>query len=565
MLWKKESNKKDALYIDLLALCETDLESDINQIISIKGSKPIPQKSEAIAMQLRRDGNAVYGVHAYSHAMELYSESLLYSESGSENISLAYANRSTCFLKLNMLDECLKDIELAKAAGYPIKLMHKLDERRVTCLKRISEGVQPLVIDAKLSFKHDKKMPCMANVLKVKRDNMGNYSVVAKEDIDVDQTIVMEKSFRTHLTKRFGFKCNICLKGYTNLVPCTKCAVAMFCEGCQNHFLHEFECGLNICGPSALNNDIMFEVRIALMAIELFPSVDELIEFVEQSLKSGANGLPDSLENAHAEFRAFFLLALQESSDVTYSDELVIWIYAVYKTILKIPQINAKFQTQKHLRFLMHLIWHQSSTSTNTEHFFRYTERTANEEFDNPICFSKQVYLMDGYFEHSCAPNILAIAGDGKNAYITTKPIKRGERVNISYLPIYIDPNAVRQQLLRNNTNITCNCARCQGIIATSTERQHLINDPSYRSLVTSEHRISSLLATNEEIREMIEYCVIVLKQHGRMKWCDEIKKVFTMYQALLHIRMVGFTPPRIDDPDFLQSQLREIMNISNN
>lgn len=567
MLWKKESRRDGALYTDILSLNSSNMAALADGFIRQKSDKPFPRKDNAIAIQKREEGNRFFRSKMFSLAMELYNESLCFAEPGSENVSFAYANRSSCFLNMSMYDKCLKDIDLAKEAGYPDHLMHKIDGRKEICLKRLEDGYQSHKIGAELDFEADEQFPCMANVLKIQKDNMGKFSVVAKEDIDVDKTVVMQKSFCSQLAKRFGLKCNICLNGLTNLVACKKCAVAMFCDECQNDILHEYECGLNICGPSAFNNDILYEARMALMAIELFPSIDELMEFVEQILKSDAQGLPESMENSHARFRAFFLSAFRNTrqNDDLRQDELTMWIYCVYKTILKIPRINAKFQTQKQLRFLMHLIGHHSKITSNTEHFGCFMEESADEKFENPLQFSNQVFLMDKYFEHSCAPNLLSIAGDGKDAFITIKPIKRGERLNITYIPLYIDPNSVRQQHLRDRASVTCDCVRCRGIIATSVERRQLSTDASFRFLLSNEYRIGFIFHTSEDIREMIEHCVIVLKQYGRMKWCDEIKKVFTMYQALLHIRMVGSTHPRIDDPNFIQSRLRQMFNISNN
>lgn len=87
----------------------------------------------------------------------------------------------------------------------------------------------------------------MANVLKIKREFNGNFSVFAKEDIDVGQTVLVEKAFFTYLHNRFGVKCNICLKGNCNLMPCKRCNVAMFCsDECQGNCLHAYECGLKV-------------------------------------------------------------------------------------------------------------------------------------------------------------------------------------------------------------------------------------------------------------------------------------------------------------------------------
>lgn len=65
--------------------------------------------------------------------MQMYNSSLRYAEKGSKNVSLAYANILVLFFKLMRYHERLFDIDLAKEAGYPEKLMPKLDQRREHC------------------------------------------------------------------------------------------------------------------------------------------------------------------------------------------------------------------------------------------------------------------------------------------------------------------------------------------------------------------------------------------------------------------------------------------------
>lgn len=542
MLWKKESNKKNALYIDLLRQCESDLKSDINQIISIKGSNPIPEKSDIISQQKRKDGNAVFRAMEYSHAMELYSESLCFAEPKSVNLSLAYANRSSCFLHLNMYHECLKDIEHAKEAGYPDHLMSKLKERKKLCLKYLADGKESLVIDAKLNFKCDKKFPNMADVLRVKRDNDGNYSVVARNDIDVDKNVVVEKSFRIYLTKRFGLKCNICLKGYTNLVPCNKCAVAMFCEECQDNFLHEYECGLNLCGPSAFNNDVLYAVRDILLTISMFPTVDELMDFVAGILESDVNELPSSLKSPQSKYEILFKSAIRSKSESI--DSMAFWIYPVLKTILKIPTIKAMFQSKKHLRFMQHLICHHSLISVSNARFGLPTAQTIDEEFEDPMMFSSHINVMEKYFKHSCTPNLLNIAGDGRSVFVTLKPIKQGEQLFISHIPICIEPTNFRQEYLWEQMNMTCKCTRCKDICASAVERMECASDPSFNFIMT--HKQCEM--TYKDIDEAIQHCVCFFRNYGRMKWCDELMAVIGKYQALLHVRVAGKTHnPRLN------------------
>lgn len=91
-------------------------------------------------------------------------------------MSLAYANRSSCFLKLQLYERYLVDIQLAKAADYPKRLM--------------SEPSEPM-----LSFNAHEKWSCMANVLEIEKNDQFGRLVRAKGDLKIGQTILMEETY----------------------------------------------------------------------------------------------------------------------------------------------------------------------------------------------------------------------------------------------------------------------------------------------------------------------------------------------------------------------------------
>lgn len=68
-------------------------------------------------------------------AIELYNRAICAAKnSSSELAGLAYGNRPACFFKLKMYEKCLVDINLAKEANFPHRLMSKLDKRHDDCL-----------------------------------------------------------------------------------------------------------------------------------------------------------------------------------------------------------------------------------------------------------------------------------------------------------------------------------------------------------------------------------------------------------------------------------------------
>lgn len=79
-------------------------------------------KKDEIALHLRKEGNKSYCRSEMVRAIEKYNASLCFAENDSEQIGLAYANRSSCYFQLNRYNECLIDIELAKKANYPERI-----------------------------------------------------------------------------------------------------------------------------------------------------------------------------------------------------------------------------------------------------------------------------------------------------------------------------------------------------------------------------------------------------------------------------------------------------------
>lgn len=73
-------------------------------------------------------------------AIECYNKAICFAETGSEELSLAFANRSAIYFGLHLYDACLKNIKIAKEAGYPKRLMRKLDERE----KRYTEAAEQM-------------------------------------------------------------------------------------------------------------------------------------------------------------------------------------------------------------------------------------------------------------------------------------------------------------------------------------------------------------------------------------------------------------------------------------
>lgn len=370
----------------------------------------------------------------------------------------------------------------------------------------------------------------MANVLDIKRDGDGDYSVVANDDIEIGKTIVVEKVFLAYLYELKAQKCNICLKSYTNLIPCEKCSIAMFCSGeCRQSPLHDYECALVYSTNSQLNGSIMNDVRGILLAISMFPTADGLMEFIEHTNKSRSTGLPDSLSSQKCQYEAFLKLPINES--MISSDHMICCINEVYNFLLKIPKVDALFKTRKHRRFLMHLVGQHVKIVENNS-VQGSVECTSGLNQGQIVTCYNHTGLIEKYFKHSCGPNVVTAEGDGKRVFIAIRPIKKGDRLTFSYFMFLLESKEKRQAILWERRKLICSCTRCQGVASTAEARTQFLLDPDFQSIVLVKLPLNH--ADTKNIQKLTDKCVSFLEKNDRTEWCDEIGLVVHIYIHLV-------------------------------
>lgn len=242
--------------------------------------------------------------------------------------------------------------------------------KKLECLKLIGPDKPTSTDEFRLSFEPSQNLPCMANVLKIAKDGQGDYGLFANEDIDVGQTVVLEKAFLTYLFMRHTWKCNICLKENANLMPCERCTAAMFCsDECKGHPLHMHECGLKMSNVAPINGVIMRDVRSCLLAINLFEQVDDLLNFVEQAMKNDQAEEPAFSSDQKLKYWAYLNLPLKLNP--TIPQNVSCFVFETYRMLLSNPKIEAMFHTEKSRRFLMHLIGQHYWIAQHNSEFYR--------------------------------------------------------------------------------------------------------------------------------------------------------------------------------------------------
>lgn len=338
-LWKKEE-----LCVNLFPFVPKDITFKAAQLVDTDSRKNDQQSTE-----LRKKGNAKYGNKRWADALELYTQSLCYAENGSENVALAYSNRSACFLKMEMYTEALNDIELATKANAPEHLLSKLEERKREALKLEAKAKEKTSYkyEVKLGYAANTDYPGMADIIIISGNRDLGRQLIAKTDFPVGQTILLEENY-VMVRKRDKMSCEHCYKECASFIACEHCPDVVFCSGnCKNkNPYHALECNMKQVDAS-----VLFQVRAIAMAIDAFDSVENLMQFVEKTLRENPMNLPTSLLDKKSKYHFYFKLQKAEWNEDDL-DEMT----TMYRNIASYPKIAALFDTEEKQRFLMHLV-----------------------------------------------------------------------------------------------------------------------------------------------------------------------------------------------------------------
>ncbi|XP_055326236.1 SET and MYND domain-containing protein 4-like, partial [Sitodiplosis mosellana] len=282
------------------------IEAQLETVKSNASPKANPE-----ARALREEGNELFADGKYANAMKKFNDSLRLAENGSEEVGLAYANRSSCFLHMKLLDERMVDLKLAKKSNYPTHFMPKLEKRIAQCtvlLKNKQLKSKFEVHEPTLSFVEHTKFAGVTDCLDIWTDDEYGRHVITTRDLEVGQTILVEKAFSMVPTKRMNMgrdRCVNCFREFKIFITCENCINSRFCyDGCMEQSNHSLNC--NLPTPQAQPQLSQLVLEILFKANEAFPDVDILMKTVDTLLNGEeAIGLTNVIQR---EFR--FILQL---------------------------------------------------------------------------------------------------------------------------------------------------------------------------------------------------------------------------------------------------------------
>lgn len=508
-LWKKESVVHESNFVDLFAYLGTDQYDEL--AYQLQQGKA--HKDNDLSIAYRLQGNDLFRENEIVDAMERYNKSLCYAEIGTENLSMVYANRSSCFLALKMYAEALIDIDLAVSANYPDRLMPKLMKRQANCIRLMQVAPERQQFQPKLCFEQHEQYPCLANLLQIKTNETYGRHIIATQNIDVGKIILVEQCFGSVSVDDERMCCAMCMKTKTNLIACSKCTDAMYCNNdCMERdaAAHKFSCAQF----NSVSGSLKLYIKTLINAISLFKNVDSLMEFVAEAVES--NGIPESMMNTKSIYRLF--LSLNVSFNELEKDDLMFDAQKIYITIQSAPAIKQLFDTLSKQRFLQHLVLH---------HLLVTALNRFQISADGDYLETTEIAPMTCIFNHSCAPNAFIHVIGNQSVIITIRPVKRGDQLFISYLgEDVVKSTDFRRNYLMNTFGFLCECDKCESCCL-PVDRAAMKMD-KYFKCIQQDYKT----AFNDKIQRVTlkDYCIRFLMKYGHLNWCDELNFVSMCY-----------------------------------
>lgn len=183
------------------------------------------QSNNSLALHIRVLGNKLFAEGKIFEALNYFNASLLFAKKNETKymMSLAYANRSSVYLKGQEWEKCMENINLARGCGHPKKW--KLDEREATCHEQLANFKPDPEENPwnffKLSYPADGKIPFIVDCLELREDEKFRRGIYTNRDLKPGDVVAIEQSHFSELYfNGINSRCVNCLKTNSlSLIP----------------------------------------------------------------------------------------------------------------------------------------------------------------------------------------------------------------------------------------------------------------------------------------------------------------------------------------------------------
>ena len=383
------------------------------------------EKNNAKAELCRVTGNAYLGAGKLAEAINVYNQGICSAEPGSELMAFCYANRALVYMRFGMLKSSLESMRLARAAGYPQHLIHKLEERELSIAEQIrkKETKCPTSMEsfAQLSFPTNATYPALAECLEIRQNENFGRHIATTGDLQVGQIIAIEEPYCAIFLREENYiRCANCLSddAAINLIPCKNCTAAMFCDQkCYDEAqatFHGIECGIidfiQTFGSSAL------AIRSTIKAIQSFDSLDELMA----AFKTAVEDVNDLNCPQNTDCGRFQLNCKHQTNERERNMmEKLKWVMKaspIRVALLDQTPLGDLFVTLEQREFLLELIFRQLLIC-----------ETRNSL---PV---EAIFNITNFLNHSCAPNVWLDYKYNRIVGVVMRPIQKGDQLFIAH------------------------------------------------------------------------------------------------------------------------------------
>ncbi|EAA05164.2 AGAP011267-PA, partial [Anopheles gambiae str. PEST] len=438
-------------------------------------------KDKAKADQLRSEGNKMFhpNVKRYIEAIKLYNESIAFSEKGSTERALAYANRSTICLTMQRFEDCLENIRLARESNYPGEKLNQREKEAKTALTKArnknasSSKISPDVVEEpELSYPSKENAPQVANCLELRKNEEYGRHVVTTRKLKVGDVVMIERPFVTVLRDSLRYvRCDFCHEERPfTLIPCEGCTAAMYCsEECLSkayNKYHRYECGLLRDMVEVFDELPLIAIRMIAIAITTFDNNPEALkDHLDVLDESNVNGFTMDWNKATQQdiFNTVHVLTTnQERRDSNFLAFHIFNATILHTLVLERTELGPvceanpatnKFLLDLILRYMQIVEFNRKLLSSNAYKVKKYVAES----------LATSCYPLISMLNHSCAPNVQRITlRDGRCAVFVIRPVLEGSQLFDSYETDHKShERAMRQLMLSFTYSFRCTCEAC--------------------------------------------------------------------------------------------------------
>ncbi|XP_044004258.1 SET and MYND domain-containing protein 4-like [Aphidius gifuensis] len=474
-------------------------------------------KTVGDSMHWRKIGNKEYTTSTSQDylrkSIEAYTKSIAFAPLGSNELSLAYANRSAVLFKARLYEDCLLDIERSLKSGYPGELKTALFLRQSLCFKALKSNSD---LEASISMVHairwlpdlknynpaydiTKEYPKMINEIKepreiikfipeiqtdnaiivgasdaieLKKTNDNNQHIVATRDIKSGEFIYICEPLAATPSNELRFtSCWHCCRQTWAGVPCNDCPNIIYCSDiCKRKAwdsYHNLECVVlkQFVKSEKMDTQQFLTVKLFCQALnsaggllELKKQIDNIDSMNNEEFIS-TNGIFDgnTIDNFH---RLDYSMPTLKGDNFESLALFPAWIVSILcqKTYIvgKKMTVNELINEENKNIFIL------------GEILLRYMMIVHHNglplivtEPDSTLVWSNVMVPLCKTFKRNLDPNVDWTHADSKVGFYTCKPIKQGEEILISTSgPCFITSQTARH-VASIYGRVACKCVGC--------------------------------------------------------------------------------------------------------